>query len=180
EHVLEDLLHRLLGPIAPVAANGQVDANFIVGIVAGADLIVVGASQDLDASLEAAIVAEGDGDARLDIDRPGAGLINEAGERRIGIKAFDDNVIVIAAERQIESEEHFQMLDLQCADAQVIRSQLEQELVEAKGIVEVGRVDVAADESLGFEANPAIAAVFAIFFKIEIAVVVAAELRHRG
>src|SRR5438874_13749963 len=38
EHVLKHLFHRLLGPIAPVAADGQVDPDAIIGLVAGADL----------------------------------------------------------------------------------------------------------------------------------------------
>src|SRR5207247_878062 len=131
--------------------DGQVDADFIVGIVAGADLVIVGASQDFNARLQAAIVAQCDGDARLNIDGSGAGLINQAGQRRIGVEAFDDDVIMIAAEGKIKTKKHFQMLDLQRANSEVIGSKLEQELVQAKGIVEVGRIHEAADEALGFE-----------------------------
>src|ERR1041385_5388214 len=180
EHLAEDLFHRFLGTIAPVAADSQVDGDFIVVVIAGTNLVIVGAGEDFDAGLKAAVIAEGDGNGGLHIHGAGAFFIEQACQGGIGIEAFEDDVVVIAAEREIESEEHFEVLDFKRADAQVIGSEIEQEAMELEGIVERRRIDVAADQPAGFEAHPAIASGAAVFLEIEIAVVVSTELPHGG
>ena len=121
-------------------------------------------------------IAEGDGDAGLNINRTCAGFIEEAGEGRVGVEAFDDDVVVVAAEGEIEAEEDLQVLDFQRADAQVIGSKLKQELVQQQRIIQLRRIDEAAHQPLGFQADPTVAAVAAVFFQVEIAVVVVEPL----
>ena len=140
----QEFFHGLFGTVAPVAAEDQVDADDVVaGIFAGADLIAVGAGDDVDAALEAAVFGEGDGDAGLDIDGFGAAFIEQAGERGFAEEAFGDDFVVVAAEREVEAEKDVEIIDLDGAHAQVIRNLLQQQGVELEGLFNAFGIHVA-------------------------------------
>src|SRR5688572_31620487 len=85
---------------------------------------------------------------------------------------------MIPAEIQVETEEHLEVLDLERTDAEVIRSEFEEELVQPHRVLERRRVHVAADQPAGFQPHPAVAPGPAVFFQVEVAVVVLPELGH--
>src|SRR5437763_1635375 len=79
--------------------------------VAGADLIAVGARHNVDARLQAAVFAEGGGHGRLEIDRASARFFGQTSQRGIAQETFRDDLIVIAREREIEAEQHIEVID---------------------------------------------------------------------
>jgi hypothetical protein len=108
----QQLLRRLPRAVAPVAAENEVDADHVVGVIAGADLIAVGARDHVEASLKAAIVAEGDGDRGLKIHgtvRIGSSARQLSGES--AKQTLGDHFVVISAKGQIEAKEHVEMID---------------------------------------------------------------------
>src|SRR5271170_2782444 len=179
-HLGQENRHRLLGPIAPITAKNEVDADDIIAVVAGANLIAVGAGYHVDPGLQAAIITESDGYSGLKIDRLGAGLVSQAGQGGIGIQALGDHLVVIAAEGQIKAEEDVQIIHLDGTDAQMIRSQLQKQAVQLQGVADRWRIDVPAGQPFGFDAGPTVGVRTAILFQIEFAAVVFAKASHRG
>src|SRR5439155_4403088 len=86
---------------------------------------------------------------------------------------------MVAGVREIESEQHIEIVDLNRADSEMIGRELEQQCVQLQRFVDVGRIHVTAGQSLLFEAAPSIRERAAFFFEVVVAAVAFTEARYR-
>ena len=86
---------------------------------------------------------------------------------------------MIAAKAQIKAEQHVEVIHLDRAEAQMVRSHLKQKLVKLERLFHAPRIHVPARKPLGFEAQPAIRLAAAVFFQVELVALGLAEASHR-
>jgi len=75
--------------------------------------------EDLDAGLKPQSSLSERPSSGCTIHRPRALFLDQAGQRESAIRPLDNDVVVVAAEGQVETEKHLKVLDLQRAYPQV-------------------------------------------------------------
>ena len=97
---------------------------------------------------------------------------------RVQAQRLGDHLVVVAAEHEVEGEQHVERLAVQRVEVEVVRGHLQDVLVLGVGGLQVRRVDVAGAEPARLQRHPAVAALLAVLLQDVLAVLAAVEVGH--
>ena len=110
---------------APVLPDGEIDADLLVGELAGADLEGVRPRLDRQPALEPARLVQGQRHRRLEVDHPPARHVQQPFERRPEPQGLGHELVVVALIAEVEAVHHVQRLAIEAAEAEQMRGDLQ-------------------------------------------------------